>query len=76
MRDTIDEVGLRRKIIEEAMGKPQSPGVTALPNGLVINRLPKGCVSPNGANWEATDTLNGAAVIAAIDKAQNMYDLH
>lgn len=76
MRDTIDEEGLRRRIIEEAMGKPQSPGVTSLPHGLTIKRLPKGSVSSHGANWEGKDTLNGAAVNAAIEKAQNMYDLH
>jgi len=76
MRTVITLDDLRRKIIEEAMGEAKSPGVTTIAHLLTISRLPSGSVSAAGANWEATDRAGNASVLAAIAKAQGLYDLY
>lgn len=76
MRSAITEQELTRRIIEEAMGPPRaSPGTTSIVHQLKITRLPAGKFSAEGANWEGADGLDNEAVTAAIDKAQDMYNL-
>lgn len=76
MRNAITEEELTRRIVEEAMGPPPtSPGTTGIVHQLKITRLPAGKYNAKGANWEGADGLGNKAMTAAIDKAQNMYDL-